>query len=139
MVNPDPDNNHNHAPSVTCIPTNTTASGTSSLTTFFQTTYFPTGPPSQHLRLLTRTTGSDRIVDEVLFSFTHTHEIPWLLPGIKPTNRDVRIRLVLAGAFCAGKLATQNVYWDQASVLVQVGLLDPNLVPGYSHDQVLDY
>ena len=139
MVNPDPDNNHNHAPSVTCIPTNITTSGTSSLTTFFQTTYFPTGPPSQHLRLLTRTTGSDRIVDEILFSFAHTEEIPWLLPGVKPTNRDVRIRLVLAGAFCAGKLATQNVYWDQASVLVQVGLLDPNLVPGYSRDQVLDY
>lgn len=139
MVDPDPDNSHDYGPSVTCIPTKTSASGTSALTTFYQTTYFPTGPPSQHLRLLTRTTGSDCIVDEVLFSFTHTEEIPWLLPGVQPTNRDVRIRLVLTGEFRAGKLATQNVYWDQASVLVQVGLLDSNLIPGSRSDQVLDY
>lgn len=133
---------HEGGPSVNCIPTmvkgtylptrprikmTTNKPGTNS--TFPKTTFFPTGPQSQHIRLLTRTIGPDRIVDEVLLTFTHTDEIPWLLPGVPPTNRHVQIPLVLTGSFCAGKLARQNVYWDQASVLVQVGLLDPGLVP----------
>ena len=28
------------------------------------------------------------------------------------------------------QLASERIYWDQASVLVQLGLLDPSLLPG---------
>lgn len=89
----------------------------------------PSGPPSQHIRLLSRTAGADRVVDELLLSFEHTEEIPWLLPGVPPTGRSVRIPLVMTASFLAGKIARHNMYWDQASVLVQIGLLDPALVP----------
>lgn len=101
-----------------------------SLSTFYTTHFYPSGPPSQHIRLLSRTVGPDRIVDEVIVSFRHTEEIPWILPHVPPTDRDVRVPLVMTASFCAGKLAQQNLYWDQASVLVQVGLLDPMLIPG---------
>ena len=145
--NPD---DHEGGPSLNCIPTNVGAEGTlgpwprprlpqdtvtvantnnagsyNSLKAFHATTFFPTGPDSQALRLLTRTVGPDRIVDEALLTFSHTAQIPWLLPDVPPTNRHVQVPLVLAGSFCAGGLARLNVYWDQASVLVQVGVLDP--------------
>lgn len=123
---------HTEGPTVNCVPTLIGAKRTnpSALRIFHKNTFFPSGPSSQHLRLISRTTGPDRVVDEVLLSFDHTEEVPWLLPNIPPTNRKVQIPLVLTGTFCAGKLARQQVYWDQASVLVQVGLLDPELVPG---------
>lgn len=140
---------HSEGPTVNCVPTliggtsdptndaNTYSlqskakrTNPSILRTFHKNTFFPSGPPSQHLRLISRTTGPDRVVDEVLLTFDHTEEVPWLLPNVPPTNRKVQIPLVLTGTFCAGKLARQQVYWDQASVLVQVGLLDPGLVPG---------
>ncbi|PKY02944.1 hypothetical protein P168DRAFT_328046 [Aspergillus campestris IBT 28561] len=88
------------------------------------------GAPSQKMRLLSRTVGVDRVVDELLLTFTHTEEIPWMLPGVPPTGKDVRVLLVMTGSFVGGRMARLGVYWDQAGVLVQVGLLDPMLVPG---------
>jgi hypothetical protein len=79
--------------------------------------------------LLSRTAGADRIVDELLLTLEHTEEIPWLLPGVPPTGRSIRILLIMTASFLAGKIARHNIYWDQASVLVQVGLLDPALIP----------
>ncbi|KAJ5815354.1 hypothetical protein N7474_007131 [Penicillium riverlandense] len=73
--------------------------------------------------------GAGQIVDEVQVSFRHIAEIPWLLPGVAPTDRDVQMVIVVVVSFCAGSIASQKVYWDQASVLVQVGLLDGGLVP----------
>ncbi|PYH47739.1 dienelactone hydrolase [Aspergillus saccharolyticus JOP 1030-1] len=120
-------------PSVNCVPTLMGGTTSKSLIEFFTTQFLPTGPPDQRVRLLSRTTGADRIIDELHLSFTHTEEIPWLLPSVPPTDRPVRIALVMAASFCAGKLARLNVYWDQASVLMQIGLLDPALVPsGFS-------
>ncbi|PYH84913.1 hypothetical protein BO82DRAFT_303839 [Aspergillus uvarum CBS 121591] len=116
-------------PLVNCVPTMMGGTTPKSLTHFFTTQFLPTGPPDQRIRLLSRTTGADRIVDELHFSFTHSEEIPWLLPSVPPTGRPVRIALVMTASFCAGKVARLNVYWDQASVLVQIGLLDPAVVP----------
>ncbi|RAL07581.1 dienelactone hydrolase [Aspergillus homomorphus CBS 101889] len=117
------------SPLVNCVPTMLGGTTPRSLTSFFTTQFLPTGPPDQRIRLLSRTTGVDRIVDELHLSFTHTEEIPWLLPAVPPTDRPVRIALVMTASFCAGSLARLNIYWDQASVLVQVGLLDPAVVP----------
>ena len=64
----------------------------------------------------------------MIFSFTHTVEMPWMLPGIPPTNRRVEVPLVAIVGFRDGKLAAERIYWDQASVLKQIGLLsDPKL------------
>jgi carboxymethylenebutenolidase len=67
-------------------------------------------------------------VDEIIFSFTHTQEMPWMLPGVPPTGRRVEVALVAIVRFRDGKLAHEHIYWDQACVLKQIGLLnDPSL------------
>ena len=67
-------------------------------------------------------------MDEIIFSFTHTEEMPWMLPGVAPTNKHVEVPLVVIVKFRDGKLAHEHIYWDQASVLKQIGLLtDPAL------------
>jgi carboxymethylenebutenolidase len=72
--------------------------------------------------------GENQLVDEMIFSFTHTEEMPWMLPGVPPTNRFVKVPLVVIVKFRDGKLAHEHIYWDQASVLKQIGLLtDPAL------------
>ncbi|OQE13604.1 hypothetical protein PENFLA_c045G08931 [Penicillium flavigenum] len=114
---------------VRCIPTQAGGSDISSLRDFFAHAYIPAGPVDQHIRLLSRTVGADRIVDEMLFACKHTAEIPWLLPGVSPTDRDISVIVVVVASFTAGQITRQSLYWDQAGVLVQVGLLDPGLVP----------
>jgi carboxymethylenebutenolidase len=73
--------------------------------------------------------GTDQLVDEMIFSFTHTQEMPWMLPGVAPTNRRVEIPLVAIVRFRDGKLAHEHIYWDQASVLKQIGLLTDESLP----------
>ena len=67
--------------------------------------------------------------EEMLFCFTHTREIDWMLPGVPPTGRTVEIPLVAIVHFVDGKVAHEHIYWDQASVLVQIGKLDPAGLP----------
>src|SRR5271166_5421216 len=75
------------------------------------------------------TCGDDQVVDEMLFQFTHTIEMDWMLPGIAPTGRPVKVPLVAIVKFREGKLAHEHIYWDQASVLAQIGLLDSAKLP----------
>lgn len=86
-------------------------------------------PSGVEMTPISRTVGSDRIVDEFIFKFTHTREMDWLLPGVPPTGKQVQIPLVAIIAFQDGKVASEHVYWDQASILVQIGLLDPSALP----------
>jgi hypothetical protein len=81
------------------------------------------------MRLLSRTIGADRIVDELYMSFKHSQSMPWILPGVPATNKQVEVIIVSIVSIRGGKLYSEHVYWDQASVLLQVGLLDPKLVP----------
>ena len=78
---------------------------------------------------VSRTVGDDQLVDEMVVRFTHTSEIDWMLPGIPPTGRKVEVPLVAIVRFRDGKLAHEHIYWDQASVLVQIGKLDPERLP----------
>ena len=78
---------------------------------------------------ISRTVGSDRVVDELLFSFTHNTEIDWMLPGVAPTGKYVEIPLVAIVCFRGNKLYHEHIYWDQASVLVQIGLLKGDSLP----------
>jgi hypothetical protein len=73
--------------------------------------------------------GVDRVVDEMVVSFTHSDEVDWILPGVQPTDKFVEIAMVSIVAIRGGKLVSEHMYWDQASVLMQVGLLDPKMVP----------
>lgn len=89
------------------------------------------------MRLVSRTTGVDRIVDELYIQFKHTVEMPWILPGILPTNQKVEIVVVSIVGMRGGKIWHERVYWDQASVLFQVGLLDPEEIPKKFKDEGL--
>jgi carboxymethylenebutenolidase len=110
------------------IPVMTGGHGKAALRAFYSRDFIPTMPPDTTLTPISRTVGDDQLVDEMIFSFTHTREIPWMLPGIPPTNRKVEIPLVAIVKFRDGKLAHEHIYWDQASVLKQIGLLnDPKL------------
>jgi len=116
-------------PYVNHIPTLTGGIGKRDLYIFYRDFFIPNNPPSLNMRLVSRTIGVDRIVDEMIISFRHTQEIPWMLPGVPPTNKKVEVALVSVVAMRGKKLCHEHIYWDQASVLVQIGLLDPKLVP----------
>lgn len=116
-------------PYVNHVPTMTGGIGHKDLRRFYADFFIPGNPPDMKMKLLSRTVGTDRVVDELLTSFTHTKEVPWMLPGIPATGKRVDIVVVAVVCIRGGKLYHEHIHWDQASVLVQVGLLDPHLVP----------
>jgi len=116
-------------PYVNHIPTMTGGVGHDNLLRFYKYHFIPKTPKDTRLVPISRTIGTDRIVDEMLFCFTHDIEIDWMLPGVAPTGRYVEIPLVAIVHFRGDKLYNEHIYWDQASVLVQIGLLDAELVP----------
>ena len=110
------------------VPVLTGGVGKSALREFYSKDFIPRMPPDTTLTPVSRTVGEDQLVDEMIFSFTHTQEMPWILPGVPPTNRRVEVALVAIVRFREGKVAHEHIYWDQASVLKQIGLLnDPTL------------
>ena len=110
------------------VPVLTGGVGQSALRLFYSKDFIPCMPPDTKLTPVSRTVGEDQLVDEMIFSFTHTREMPWMLPGVPPTHRFVEVALVAIVRFRDGKLAHEHIYWDQASVLKQIGLLtDPAL------------
>jgi carboxymethylenebutenolidase len=86
-------------------------------------------PPDVEFTDVSRTIGDGRLVDELVISFTHTQEIEWMLPGVAPTGRPVTVAFVVIVGVADGKIAYEHIYWDQATVLVQLGLLNPAGLP----------
>jgi carboxymethylenebutenolidase len=116
-------------PYVNHVPTMTGGVGYRQLHRFYKDHFVNSNPPDTALVPISRTVGATQVVDELIFSFTHTTEIPWMLPGVAPTGKRVEVPLLAVVKFRGDKLWHEHIYWDQASVLVQVGLLDPQLVP----------
>jgi carboxymethylenebutenolidase len=116
-------------PYVNHIPTLTGGIGHEQLKRFYKHHFIPKTPKDTKLIPISRTIGADRLVDEMLFCFTHDIEIDWMLPGIAPTGKYVEIPLVAIVNFRGDKLYHEHIYWDQASVLVQIGVLDPKGLP----------
>jgi carboxymethylenebutenolidase len=116
-------------PYVNHIPTMTGGVGHEQLKRFYAHHFIPVNPPDFRLTPISRTVGTDTIVDEFIVHFTHTTQMDWLLPGIPPTGRAVEIPTVAIVKFEGDKLAHEHIYWDQASVLVQIGLLDARGLP----------
>ena len=111
------------------IPVLTGGHGKAALREFYSQRFIPAMPPDTELIPVSRTVGDNQLVDEMIFSFTHTQEMPWMLPGVAPTNRRVEVPLVAIVRFRNGKLAHEHIYWDQASVLKQIGLLADESLP----------
>jgi len=111
------------------IPVLTGGVGKQQLRKFYSKRFIPQMPPDTEMVPLSRTIGHDQLVDEMIFKFTHTMRMDWMLPGVAPTGKRVEVPLVAIVRFRDGKLGHEHIYWDQASVLVQLGLLDPSELP----------
>jgi carboxymethylenebutenolidase len=111
------------------IPVMTGGVGKPALREFYSKYFIPQMPPDLELNPISRTIGTDRLVDEMMAKFTHTVWMEWMLPGIAPTGKRVEVAVVTIVQFRDGKLAHEHIYWDQASVLVQLGLLDLGTLP----------
>lgn len=127
-----------HKPFVNYVPTMTGGVGKKELLRFYKDFFAKSNPPSTVMRLLSRTIGVDRVVDEIHMSFKHTQELYWMLPGIPATDKQVEVAVVSVVAVRGGKLYSENVYWDQASVLMQLGLLDPKHIPKNMRDKGIE-
>ena len=116
-------------PYVNHIPTLTGGVGYRELSRFYQNHFVHANPEDMRMIPVSRTIGALQVVDEFVMCFTHTREIDWMLPGVAPTGKYVEIAMVGIINFRGDKLCHEHIYWDQASVLVQLGLLDPALLP----------
>ena len=120
-MTPDPFVNH--------VPVMTGGVGTSEVRHFYSTYFIPGHPPDTEVVSVARTVGDNRVVDELIHKFTHSVEMPWILPGVPPTGKRVEIAVIVVVEFKDGKIAAERIYWDQASVLSQVGLIDAEKLP----------
>src|SRR5437667_7161333 len=111
------------------IPVLTGGVGRDELREFYSERFIPQMPPDTEMTPVSRTIGEDQLVDEMVFTFTHTIRMDWMLPGVAPTGKRVKVPLVAIVRFREGKLAHEHIYWDQASVLVQIGLIDAAKLP----------
>jgi carboxymethylenebutenolidase len=111
-------------PHVNHVPLMIGGRGRAELQDFYANHFLNQIPPDMEIVPVSRTIGQGRVVDELVMRFTHSICMDWLLPGIAPTGKRVELPFVVVVQFGGDKVAHEHVYWDQASVLVQVGLLD---------------
>jgi carboxymethylenebutenolidase len=116
-------------PYVHCVPTLTGGVGGQRVRRFYSEHFINQIPKDAEVTPISRTIGKDQVVDEFILSFTHDKQWDYLLPGISPTGKRVNLPHVVVMKFENGKVAHEHVWWDQASLLVQVGLLDPAKLP----------
>ncbi|WP_073277156.1 ester cyclase [Microbulbifer donghaiensis] len=116
-------------PFVNHVPVMTGGAGAEGVRDFYRTHFLTGHPPDTKITPIARTVGEDRLVDELIHKFTHSIEMPWILPGVAPTGRHVEVAVVVVVQFEDGKIAGERIYWDQASVLAQIGLLDADKLP----------
>ncbi len=122
------------------VPVGTGASGRAALRQFYAEVFIPQMPADTELQLLTRSVGQNRVIDEFILHLTHSLRMDWFAPGIEATGRRLAVPHVAIIAFDDGKIASEHIYWDQATVLLQMGLLDKNLpvMDGSQCDRLLD-
>jgi carboxymethylenebutenolidase len=116
-------------PVLTHVPVLTGGSGYDEVRSFYGRYFLHHWPKDTQVTRISRTIANDRLIDEIIVSFTHDVEMPAMLPGIKPTGRKVELAHVVVVGIEDGKVAYERIYWDQASLLVQIGLLDPAKLP----------
>ena len=117
------------SPTLTHVPVLTGGNGRDAVRAFYGKYFVGHWPADTTIFSISRTAGREQLVDELIMRFTHDVEIPALLPGVKPTGRTVELPVVVVVGFSNGKVAFERIYWDQASLLVQIGLLDSATLP----------
>jgi carboxymethylenebutenolidase len=110
--------------SVDHIPVHTGGKGKDALRIFYRDVFIPSWPDDLEQTSINRVVGDDQIVDEIRTKFTHDRPMEWFLPGVPPTHKVVDIDIIVVVQFRDNKIACERIYWDQATVLRQVGLLN---------------
>ena len=116
-------------PYVHHVPVMTGGIGYDGVYDFYKNHFVGKMPDDIKIERISRTVGKDRVVDELILKFTHTREIDYLIPGIAPTGKYVELPHVVVMKFVGNKIAHEHIYWDQASLLAQIGLLDADNLP----------
>jgi len=116
-------------PYLTHVPVLTGGTGRAEVRRFYKEIFIGHWPADTTMERISRTAGTNQVVDELVMSFTHDITMSHMLPGVPPTGRRVRLAVCVVAGFRDGKLDHEHIYWDQASLLVQVGLLDPAGLP----------
>ena len=106
------------------MPVNTGGRGKDALRRFYRDDFIPSWPADLEMIPVNRVIGEGQLVDELRLSFTHSKSMPWFLPNVVPTQKKITIDVVVIAQFRGDKLACERIYWDHASVLRQVGLLN---------------
>jgi carboxymethylenebutenolidase len=122
-------------PYVHHVPMMTGGVGYDAVYNFYKNHFIGKMPDDTKVVRISRTIDKDQVVDELMVSFTHDREIDFMLPRVPPTGRYVELPHVVVMKFKDGKISHEHIYWDQASVLVQIGLLDPKLLPMTGQEQ----
>jgi carboxymethylenebutenolidase len=117
------------SPYVHHVPTITGGNGTDGVRAFYSSHFIGQWPDDTETREVSRTVGDSQVVDELVMSFTHDRELEIMLPGVPPTGRRISVPVVVVVGFEDGKVHHEHIYWDQATVLAQAGLLDPSSLP----------
>jgi len=116
-------------PVVNHVPVMTGGVGREQVAEFYGTHFIPNHPKDTEVRSVSRTVGNARIVDEIIHQFTHNISMPWILPGVPPSGKKGILAVIVVIEFEDGKISAERIYWDHASLLTQVGLLDPKRLP----------
>jgi carboxymethylenebutenolidase len=122
-------------PYVHHVPMMTGGIGYDAVYNFYKNHFIGKMPDDTKVVRISRTIDKDQVVDELMVSFTHDREIDFMLPRVPPTGRYVELPHVVVMKFKDGKISHEHIYWDQASVLVQIGLLDPKVLPMTGQEQ----
>jgi carboxymethylenebutenolidase len=117
------------SPYVALLPTLAGGVGREEVLDFYANHFIFDMPPDMELVPVSRSVGSDHVVEESVLRFTHTLELDWMLPGVPPTGRRVEVAVCSVVKMEGEKVAHEHIYWDQASVLAQLGLLDADRLP----------
>ncbi len=119
---------------VLLVPPLAGASGREEVRAFYARHFVPQIPPDMQPVPISQTIGRDRIVEESVYRFTHSLQMDWMLPGLAATGRPVEVAVVAVVGFRDGLIAHEHLYWDQASVLVQLGLLERSALPIHGNE-----
>jgi carboxymethylenebutenolidase len=122
-------------PYVNHVPVMTGGVGREAVAHFYETYFIGRWPADTEVIPVSRTAGATQVVDELVLRFTHDVEMPALLPGVAPTGRQVELAFAVVVGFRDGKITHEHIYWDQASLLAQVGLIDSETLPVVGAEQ----
>jgi carboxymethylenebutenolidase len=109
--------------SVITMPTRWGGKGKAALKPLYRDEFIPSIPSGWEHTLINRVVTDDCIVEEAMMRFRHTKQMDWFLPGVPPTGKPIEVEFVIVVEFRDGKMAAERIYWDQAAVLRQIGML----------------